>query len=95
MGSVTQDATNPSTSADNGWPLSPGLFLYPSAAPNADLAKLVAAWPSLPEAMRRAVLAIVEASAPQTASMTSTELKSADSLDTLHPGFERDARAGR
>ena len=95
MGSVTQDTANPGTSAESGRPLSPGLSLYPSAAPNADLAKLVAAWPSLPEAMRRAVLAIVEASAPQTASMTSTELKGVDTLDTLHPGFERDARAGR
>jgi len=94
MGSVTQDATNPSTSADNGWPLSPGLSLYPSAAPNADLAKLVAAWPALPEAMRRAVLAIVEASTPLTAA-TASASKGVDTLDTLHPGFERDARAGR
>jgi len=94
MGSVTQDATNPSTSADNGRPLSPGLSLYPSAAPNADLAKLVAAWPSLPEAMRRAVLAIVEASTPQIAA-TASASKGVDTLDTLHPGFERDARAGR
>jgi len=44
--------------------------------------------------MRRAVLAIVEASTPQIAA-TASASKGVDTLDTLHPGFERDARAGR
>ena len=79
------NATNPGTSL---------LSTPPRAAPgaaaahaNADLAKLVAAWPSLPEAMRRAVLAIVEASAPQTTS-TASASKGVDSLDSLYPGYE-------
>lgn len=43
----------------------------------------MAAWPALSKAIRRAVLAIVESSAP-----LAPQSPDADSLDTLHPGYE-------
>ncbi len=82
---VEENVTNHSTSSP---PAPPRVALGVAAChANADLAKLVAAWPAPPEAMQRAVLAIVEASAPQP---TATELdsKGLDSLDTIHLGYE-------
>jgi len=41
--------------------------------------------------MRRAVLAIVEESTPLPTSTAPAPAKGVDTLDTLYPGFERDA----